>query len=173
MYRKRGYDLQGILRQHRVQGADDGYKDIPINKDAHSWNVVTTEASEGVAGSRLYTCVWCGLKKTEVIPAIVYPADLPNVKILKPKAGKRKMTVKWKKVSKKNQKKINGIEIQIATDPGFTDIVKTASGSKKKTSKVIKGLKPKTKYYVRIRAYKNAADGKHVSYWKYKSIKVK
>ena len=83
------------------------------------------------------------------------------------------MTVKWKKVSKKNQKKISGIEIQVATDPGFTNIVKTANGSKKKTSKVIKGLKSKKRYYVRIRAYKYAADGKHISYWKSKSSKVK
>ena len=76
-------------------------------------------------------------------------------------------------VKKKNKKKIQGIEIQVATDPGFTDIVKTTTGSKKKTSKAIKGLKSKTTYYVRIRAYKNAADGKHVSYWKTKTVRIK
>ena len=42
--------------------------------------------------------------------------------------------------------------------------------SKKKTSKVNKGFRPKTKYYVRIRAY---AAGNHYSVWKSKSAKVK
>ncbi len=99
--------------------------------------------------------------------------DLPVVKIAKPKAGKKKATVKWKKVTKKNLKKIQGIEIQVASDPGFSQIVKSATAGKKKTSKVVKGLKPKTTYWVRIRAFKNAADGKHVSAWKVKKVKIK
>ena len=111
---------------------------------------------------------------TPTVPAA--PAeivDLPAVKISKPKAAKKKITVKWKKVSKKNLKKIQGIEIQVATDPGFTNIVKTETAGKKKTSKVIKGLTSKQTYYVRIRVYKYAADGKHVSAWKAKKAKVK
>ena len=134
---------------------------------------MTVPAAEGSEGVLTYTCTGCGATRTAVIPAIVYPTDLPAVKISKPKAGKKKVTVKWKKVSKKNQKKIQGVEIQIAADPGFTDIVKTTTGSKKKTSKAVKGLKSKTTYYIRIRAYMNAADGKHVSYWKTKSVKIK
>ena len=115
-------------------------------------------------------------KKDEPAPAVTPPAppveyiDLPTVKISKPKAGKKKMTVKWKKVSKKNQKKISGIQIQVATDPGFTNIVQTATAGKKKTSKAVKGLQPKTKYYVRIRAY---APGSYYSVWKLKSVKIK
>ena len=119
----------------------------------------------------------CGEKRTENIPELTpktsVPAeivDLPTVKITKPKAGKKKITVKWKKVSKKNQKKIKGIQIQVATDKNFKNIVKDTTAKKKKTSKVIKGLKSKKKYYVRIRAY---APGNHVSAWKKKSVKVK
>ena len=96
--------------------------------------------------------------------------DLPAVKISNPKAAKKKLTVKWKKVSKKNQKKIKGIQIEIATDPGFTNIVKTAKAGKKKTSKKIGGLQAKTKYYVRIRAY---GAPNHYSVWKSKSGKTK
>lgn len=103
-------------------------------------------------------------------PAPAEIIDLPTVKISKPAAAKKKITVKWKKVSKANLKKISGIQIQVATDPGFTNIVKTATAGKKKTSKAIKGLQPKTKYYVRIRAY---AAGNHYSAWKSKSAKVK
>ncbi len=96
--------------------------------------------------------------------------DLPIVKISKPKAAKKKITVKWKKVSKKNLKKISGIQIQVSTDPNFSTILKTVPAGKKKTSKVIKGLQSKTTYYVRIRA---CAAGNHVSDWKSKSVKVK
>ena len=111
-----------------------------------------------------------------VTPASQAPAeiqDLPAVKMSKLAAAKKLVNVKWKKVSKKNQKKIQGIEIQVATDPGFTDIVKTATAGKKKTSKKIKGLTSKQTYYVRIRAYKDAADGRHVSAWKAKKVKAK
>ena len=111
--------------------------------------------------------------KEEAATAAAAPAeiiDLPAVKISKPASAKKKLTVKWKKVSKKNLKKISGIQIEVATDPGFTNIVKTATAGKKKTSKKIGGLQPKTKYYVRIRAY--GADN-HYSVWKSKSGKVK
>ena len=99
--------------------------------------------------------------------------DLPAVKISKPAASRKAVTVKWKKVSKKNRKKIQGIEVQVATDKGFTQIVRSTKAGKKKVSKVVKGLKAKTTYWVRIRAYRNAADGKHVSAWKVKKVKTK
>ncbi len=98
---------------------------------------------------------------------------LPAVKILKPATAKKAVTVRWKKVGKKNLKKFGGYEIQVATDPHFTNIVKTANVSKKKTSKTIKGLTSKHTYYVQIRAYKNAADGRHVSQWRAKRVKTK
>ena len=117
------------------------------------------------------SCSACGQIEKQTI-AMLKPT-LPVVKISKPKAGKKKVTVKWKKVSKKNLKKIQGIEIQVASDPGFNQIVKSTTAGKKKKSKTIKGLAPKTTYWVRIRAYKNASDGKHVSAWKVKKVKVK
>lgn len=99
--------------------------------------------------------------------------DLKAVKISKPAAAKKKVTVKWKKVAKKDLKKIQGIEIQVAADPSFTNIVKTATVGKKKASKKIGGLQSKTTYWIRIRAYKDAADGRHVSVWKTKKVKIK
>lgn len=99
--------------------------------------------------------------------------DLPVVKITKPKAKKKKAVVRWKKVSKKNKKKIQGIQIQVATDAGFKNIVKSTTAKKTKKSKTIKGLKSKTRYWVRIRAYKNVGNVRHVSAWKVKKVKVK
>lgn len=156
-------------------GFEEQEETVVIPEAGHLWNggVETIPAKEGVEGVRTFTCGRCALTHTEIIPAITYTADLPAVKISKPKAGKKKMTVKWKKVSKKNQKKITGIEIQIATDPAFTSIVMTTTGGKNKTSKTIKGLRSNTKYYVRIRAFKNAADGKHISKWKKKDKPAK
>ena len=104
-----------------------------------------------------------------VTPAVQEIVDLPAVKISKPKAAKKKVTVKWKKVSKKNQKKIQGIEIRVMGP----DYNKTFTAGKKKTSKKINGLRSKTKYTVSVRAYKWVGGVKHVSAWKSKKVKVK
>ena len=98
--------------------------------------------------------------------------DLPAAKISKPKASKKAVTVKWKKISKKNKKKIQGIEIQYSLD-GFKTIAGTKYAKKAKTSCKIKGLKSRRKYWIRIRTYKNTSKGKHVSAWKTKTVTVK
>ncbi len=91
--------------------------------------------------------------------------DLPAVKTGKPKAGKRRLTVRWKKVSSKNRRKIQGIEIQVARDKKFKKIVKKTTAGKTKTAKTVKGLKKKQYYWVRVRAYKKSGSVKHVSKW--------
>ena len=159
------------FRQPELSAQTKEISNIPALGHDHV-GAVTRAASEGVPGVMTYTCRRCGDHYTRSIAAIWYPADLPAVKISKPKAGKRKLTVRWKKVSKKNQKKIQGIEIQVATDPGFTNIVYHAYAGKKKTSRAVKGLQSKARYYVRVRAY-NDAGGRHVSTWRSKSAKVK
>ncbi len=143
--------------------------------NGHTWNTAYTidlAPTTTAPGRQSIHCAVCGVIKagSEVSIPQLEIQDLPTVKISKPSAGKKKITVKWKKVSKKNLKKISGIQIEVATDPAFTNIVKTATAGKKKSTKVIKGLQPKTKYYVRIRAF---AAGSHFSAWKSKSVKVK
>lgn len=101
-------------------------------------------------------------------------AKLPKVTISKPTAGKKKMTAKWKKVSKKNQKKIKGIEVEYSTDKSFKTAYKFKTGSKKKTSVVIKKLKSKKTYYVRAHTYVVRGGVKYVSPWsKVKKVKIK
>ena len=172
----------GVKTYTCTECGDTRTETIPAT--GHQWNTTYTvdvPATESAAGSQSIHCAVCGTIKegsSQVIPQLTpstpaVPAeivDLPAVKISKPAAAKKSVNVKWKKVNKKNLKKIQGIEIQVATDPAFTNIVKTATAGKKKTSKVIKGLSSKTKYYVRIRAY--AADN-HVSNWKVKSVKIR
>ncbi|WP_081667493.1 fibronectin type III domain-containing protein [Butyrivibrio sp. MB2005] len=91
----------------------------------------------------------------------------------KPKAGKKSFTLTWNKVTAKG---IKGYEIQYSTNKSFKeDATKTVSINKTKTtSKTIKKLKSKTKYYVRIRTFTKKNGEKVYSKWsKTKNVKVK
>ncbi len=71
------------------------------------------------------------------------------------KGAKKALTVKWAKV-----KDAKGYEIQIATNKKFTKNVQTITVKKgSAVSKKIKGLKAKTKYFVRVRATKSISGG--------------
>ena len=98
-----------------------------------------------------------------------------KLKKVKVKAvSKKKLKVSWKKLSKKVRKEVRQIQIQVSTDPGFQNIVKTKLVNSKKKSCTISGLKKKTKYYIRVRAYTETEDGiKYVSEWVIKSKKTK
>ena len=93
----------------------------------------------------------------------------------KPSVSKNKITVNWShfKQTKKTKavwKKIKKVQVQCATDKGFSNIVKSTMVGKKKTKAVIKGLAKKTTYYVRVRYF----DGTGYSAWsKVKKIKTK
>ena len=93
-----------------------------------------------------------------------------KTKISKLKKAKKKITVNWKKISK-----ATGYEIQVATNKKFTKNKKSIKISKNKTtSKTIKKLKSKKKYYVRVRTYRKVAGKKVYSSWSsIKNIKTK
>ena len=98
---------------------------------------------------------------------------LSKLKSVKLKAlSAKKIEVKWKKLSKKDQKKIQKIEIQYSTDKTFKTY-KTKWAKKTKSSVKISGLKKNTKYWVRIRAYKKSGNIIYVSKWVTKSKKTK
>lgn len=89
-----------------------------------------------------------------------------GVRLTKVKKGKKSFTAKWKKASKKKRKKFSGYQIQYSTSPNFTIGVKTKSTTKKKASKVvIRKLKAKTNYYVRIRRFKKSGGKVVYSDW--------
>ena len=91
-------------------------------------------------------------------------------KITKLKKAKKGFTIKWKKISG-----INGYQIEYARNKQFTKGKKTATVKKARiTSKKIKKLKSKKKYYVRIRTYKTVSGKKQYSAWsKIKTVKTK
>lgn len=78
------------------------------------------------------------------------------------KKGTRSFTVKWNKKSTQ----VTGYQIQYSTSSKFKSGNKTATvTSYKTTSKTIKKLKAKKKYYVRVRTYKKAGGVKYYSAW--------
>ncbi len=86
------------------------------------------------------------------------------------KAGSKRFTVKWKKQSTQ----VTGYQIQYSTSSKFKSPKTSTVTSYKTTSKTIKSLKAKKKYYVRIRTYKTVGKTKYYSSWsKAKSITTK
>ena len=98
-------------------------------------------------------------------------------KISKPKAAKKSMTAKWKKLTKKQLKKAGSIriEVQYSLDSNFPmEQTESKFVSKKKASVKIKSLAKKQTYYVRVRTYREAGGVKYVSGWsKIRKVKVK
>ncbi len=95
--------------------------------------------------------------------------------IRKPEAAKKTVTVNWKALkSKMSKKRITGYQVQIAKNNKFTKGKKSfkVKGYKETSYKFTK-LKSKTKYYVRIRAYKAISGKTYYSKWsKVKNIKT-
>ena len=101
-------------------------------------------------------------------------SKVPAAKSVKAKAAKKKVTVSWKKLDKKNLKKFNKVEIQVCTDKGFAkaNTIRKEVGKSKKSVKI--KLKSKKTYYVRVRNVKGSGTTKLVSKWsKPKKIKIK
>ena len=127
---------------------------------------------DGFTTTRIDTCTLCGKTIVGFNAVVTYGTDLPKVNAAKGKAGKKKFTAKWKKVSKKNRKKIDGIEIQVS-GPGV-DSNNLYTAGKGKTSKAIKVPQAKTKYKYRVRTYKGSGTNKQLSNWSgWKTVKVK
>lgn len=170
---------------------------------AHNYVDYRIEPQIGVAGRYGSRCEKCLIDNPNIAPVVIPalhqpvvntgnniqhvqqtpPANpepqAPVVKVKKPKkvtlskvtAGKKRFKASWKRVSG-----ASGYLVQYSTSKKFTKkttkklIVKGA----KKTSATIKKLKSKKKYYVRVRAYKNAKSGKLYGSWsKVKTVKVK
>ena len=107
----------------------------------------------------------------------VIDSSLPTPKIAKPKASKKGMTAKWKKLSKKQLKKAGSIKIEVQYSPDSSfpmDRTLSKYAGRKKSSVKVKGLAPKSTYYARVRTCRETGGVKHVSNWsKVKKVKIK
>ena len=92
-------------------------------------------------------------------------------------AGKKKATVKWKKLTSKQLRKAGSvkIEVQYSLSKKFPmSKTKSKYAGRKKTSLKIKSLKSGKKYYVRVRTFRKIDGVKHVSKWsKVRKVKVR
>ena len=168
-------DDNDYLHVKKDEGSDpDDPPVVDPCADGHTFGEWTTTAAatETLAGVQTRKCSVCGVSEMRAIATLA--PTLPAVKIAKPAAAKKSATVKWKKVAKKNLKKVKKIEIQYSLDKSFSTDVKTKYAAAKKSSLKIKGLKSKKTYYIRIRAYTNAGGATHVSKWSaVKKAKIK
>lgn len=88
--------------------------------------------------------------------AAVKQVTVKNVK----NSSKKKMTVKWGKVSG-----ASGYELWYSADPGFKKGVVKRKVSSSATSKTYSGFKKKRTYYVKVRAYKSVNGLKKYGKW--------
>ncbi|MGN1165803.1 MAG: CAP domain-containing protein [Lachnospiraceae bacterium] len=104
---------------------------------------------------------------TKQITITISPKKVAGLSV---KAGKKKLTVNWKKDSK-----VTGYQITYAQNSKFTKGVKNITISKNSTiKKEIKSLKSKKTYYVKIRSYKTVGKTKiYSTYSTVKKVKVK
>lgn len=82
--------------------------------------------------------------------AVTTPAKPGTASIASASGVTKGFTVKWKKVSG-----ITGYQIQYSTKSNFSNAATVYGGAANATSKTITGRAVNTKYYVRVRAYKN------------------
>jgi hypothetical protein len=118
-----------------------------------------------------------GVKSNDPTPSIkvVVDKNQPKIKNLKVKAGTKSVTATWNKLTTKQLKKVEKIEIQYSTNKKFTSAstVRKEISKSKKSYKISK-LKKGTRYYVRMRTVKYSYDQKVVSKWTViKSAKAK
>ena len=92
---------------------------------------------------------------TPVVTTVAKPAKVKNVKVT---AKKKKLNVSWKKVSG-----ATGYEVKYAKNNKFTKGKKTVTVKQNKVT--LKKLKPKKKYFVKVRAYKLANGRKYFGKW--------
>ena len=111
-------------------------------------------------------CKTCG--KVTVAQKTIAKLGAPSLSTVS--ANSKGFKATWKSVSK-----IDGYQIQYSTSSSFKSGKKTVTVSGyKSTSKTVKSLKAKKKYYVRIRAYKTIDGKKQYSAWsKSKTVTTK
>lgn len=95
-------------------------------------------------------------KKTASFKILPAPTSLSSVK-----SGSKNITVKWKAHSKQ----VSGYKIQYSTSKSFKSYNTVVINSSSTSEKKITGLKASTKYYVRIRTFKNTGNTVYYSSW--------
>lgn len=150
----------------KYAGTSADWKKITISTTGNSAFLNSIVTSSGGKAFSANKNKW----NTSKTPQTVKKPSVSVVKSFKAKAGRKKLTLSWKKLSG-----AAGYQLQISTKKNFKG-AKKISVSKVKKSYTKKRLKAKKKYYIRIRAYKtytNVQGKKLKVYGKWKTISRK
>ena len=112
-------------------------------------------------GYTIHICEVCGKQYIDsYVDALKKIAKVPSAKIKKIKAKKKSLKLTWKKI-----KGITGYKIQYSLKKNFKKAKTITIKKANVTSKAIKKLKKKKKYYIRIRTYIIANGKTYLSDW--------
>lgn len=100
------------------------------------------------------------------IDKIISSKNVKRVKKIKVVSKNKKLIVKWKRL-----KNIDGYRVKIGTNKKITKNIRIVTVRKNKNRAIIKGLKAKQKYYLKIRAYKLLDEEKCWGPWSKKVYK--
>ena len=87
--------------------------------------------------------------------------SLPSTSLTSVAAAKKGFTAKWKKQAKQTA----GYQIQYALNSKFKNAKTTIVSKVKTTSKKVAKLKPKKKYWVRVRTFQKTGGKTYYSAW--------
>ncbi|MDD6066958.1 MAG: CAP domain-containing protein, partial [Firmicutes bacterium] len=156
----------GIQSYHCTGAGCDAQKSISsIHKLGHKFVEKKVSAKIGVAGKTYSECARCGIRKNEK----TVPPLIPKTTIIKKlSASKRALKVYWEK------KSYTGYQIRYSQKSSMKSAKTVTITKHTTTSRLIKNLESKKKYYVQIRTYKKVGGKNYYSSWSKKmSLKVK
>ncbi len=164
---KTSFVYNGKVQKPTVKILDSNGK--AISKDYYKITYITEE-SKKVGTYKVKITMKGYYYGKKVLTYKINPKGTSLSKVTAPE--KAQLKIKWKKQASQT----TGYQIQYSTSSRFTKkTTKTLTVKKNKTtSAVIKKLKSKKKYYIRIKTYKTVGKKKYYSAWsKTKSIKTK
>jgi hypothetical protein len=132
-----------------------------IPKKDHVYTTVVVPATSSEDGYKKTLCQNCGEVVATVTIARSYTINPTVPKSVKAVSGKKSLTVKWKKISKQ----ISGYQIRYSTSKKFKNAKTVTIKNTKVSSKTIKKLSAKKKYYVQVRSFETVGGKNYYSDW--------
>ena len=185
-----GYGLMNLAKAYRYMAGDISMYEISLSGKSYTYDGkakgpgVTIKKANRTLSPGYYTVTYSP-GRTEVgtynvyingaagyagARTIAFSIKPPLVKSIKaPKGQKKKLTVRWKSMSKKQKAKyksaITGYQVRVSTSSKFSNAKMVKTKGISKTQVTVKGLKKKKKYYVQYRSYKTVGSVTYYSKW--------
>ncbi len=150
--------INSAIKALEVKKDEPTSDDVPDNSSEPSTDSSDNSSEPTKPSSSSPTATPTTAVPKVVTPVVTTVAKPAKVKAVKVKAKKKKLNVSWKKISG-----ATGYEVKYAKNNKFTKGKKTVTVKKNKVT--LKKLKPKKKYFVKVRAYKLANGRKYFGKW--------